>query len=79
LSAFVIADIIEKIATILILEHASLHFASPFTPTKDEALNQAYTQYCASDIRFEVRKQFSVLPMEYSKVTQFILDRRLRH
>jgi hypothetical protein len=64
---------------ILILEHACLSFASQSQPTKDEALDQAYSRYCASDVHDEVTKQFPASPEEYSTLqfTEFILKHRL--
>jgi hypothetical protein len=64
---------------ILILEHACLSFASQSKPTKDEALDVAYSQYCASGVHDELMKQFSAAPKEYSilQFTEFILKNRL--
>jgi hypothetical protein len=40
-------------------------------PTGDQALDQAYSHYCVSDIHKKVIEQFSAPPEEYS-VLQFI-------
>jgi hypothetical protein len=65
--------------TILILEHACLSYASEPKPTRDEALDQAYSQYCASDIHHEVMTEFFEAPEKYSivQVTEFILTHHL--
>jgi hypothetical protein len=64
---------------VLILEHACLSYASQSKPTRDKALNWAYTQYCASDIHMDLIKQFSALHKEYStfQFTEFILGHHL--
>ena len=60
---------------ILILEHACLSYASESRPTQDEALDEAYSRYCASGIHNELTEQFSAHPQEYSilQFTEFIL------
>ena len=64
---------------LLILENACLSYASQAKPTRDEALDQAYSQYCASNIHFDLTKQFCASPEEYSilQFTEFILEYRL--
>ena len=64
---------------ILILEHACLSYASQSIPSSDEALDQAYSQYCASGIHNEVTKQFNAPSKEYliHQVTEFILKHLL--
>jgi hypothetical protein len=64
---------------ILILEHACLSFASQPKSTNDEALDRAYSRYCASGIHNELTTQFSETPKEYSilQFTEFILKNRL--
>jgi hypothetical protein len=64
---------------VLILEHACLRFASQSKPTKDEALDEAYSRYCTSGAHNELMKQFSASPEEYSisQFTEFILEHRL--
>jgi hypothetical protein len=56
----------SKIVTILILEHACLSYTSQSKPTIDEALLQAYSRYCVSNIHINLTKQFSAHPKEYS-------------
>jgi hypothetical protein len=67
------------IVIILILEHACVSYASQSNPTRDEALDQAYSRYCASGVHNEVTKQFFAPPKEYSipQFTAFILKHRL--
>ena len=64
-----------KIVTILILEHACLSYISRSEPTLAEALDWAYSQFCASNIQIDLIKQFSAPPKEYSilQFTEFIL------
>jgi hypothetical protein len=66
---------------ILILEHAFLSHAPQSKPTRDEALDWAYSRYCASGVHNEVTKQFSesLRPKAYSilQFTEFILKHRL--
>jgi len=71
--------LISKLAMVLILEHACLSFASQSKPTKDEALDEAYSRYCASSVHNELTKQFSAPPEEYSipQFTEFIHKYRL--
>ena len=68
-----------KIATILILEYATIHFASPSCPTRQEALNEAFSLFSRSDIHNEVNQLFELPPQLYStrQFTEFILKRRL--
>jgi hypothetical protein len=49
-------------------------------PTRDGALDQAYSQYCASDIYVKIMMQFPAPPNKYSilQFTEFILKHRLR-
>jgi hypothetical protein len=64
---------------ILILENACLYYASHPKLTQAEALDQAYSQYCASGVHDEVIKQFFDMPGEYSvlQFTDFLLKHRL--
>jgi hypothetical protein len=64
---------------ILILEHACRLYVSQPKPTRDQALDQAYSQYCASNIHNKVRNQFSTSPVEYSilQFMEFVLKNRL--
>jgi hypothetical protein len=68
-----------KIVTILILESACVSHASQSKPTAEQALNQAYSRYCASSTHNEVTQQFSATPNNYSvlQLTDFILRYRL--
>ena len=65
--------------TILILEHACLSYASEPKPTRNKALDEAYSQYCASNVHSEVMTEFFEAPEKYSihQVTEFILRHRL--
>jgi hypothetical protein len=64
---------------ILILEHACLSYASQFKPTRDVALDKAYSQYCASNVHNKVKRQFTLDPEAYSihQIIEFILEYRL--
>ena len=70
----------SKIASILILDRASLFFASAPRPTLEGALDQAYYQYTSSDTHNVVKEQFSLRPKQYSisQFTEFVLSHRLR-
>jgi len=69
----------KLIAIILILEHACLSYASQSKPIRDEALDMAYSRYCASGVHNEVVKQFVAPLEEYSilQFTEFVLQHRL--
>jgi hypothetical protein len=73
LSAPVISNI--KIVSILILEHASLYYASPSKPNLDDALDGAYSQYIASNTHYTIMQQFSAPFKAYPilQFTEFIL------
>jgi len=70
----------KLIAIILILEHACLSYASQSRPTRIEALDQAYSRYCASDVHNVARMRFLESPKKYSipELTAFVLECRLR-
>ena len=70
----------SKIASILILDCASLIYASASRPTLEGALDQAYHQYKSSDTHNAVKEQFSLRPKQYSilQYTEFVLSHRLR-
>ena len=65
--------------SILILEHASLYYASSSGPDLNEALDMAYSRYRASETHTAVTEQFSAPSETYtiSQFTMFILDNRL--
>jgi len=69
-----------QIVTILILDCASLFFASPSRPTRDDALGHARSQYESSDTYNAVKEQFSLPHKRYSisQFTEFLLSHRLR-
>jgi len=69
----------KLIVMILILEHTCLLFASQPKPAKDEALDRAYSRYCASTVHNELTNKFSAPPKEYSilQFTEFVLEHRL--
>ena len=70
----------SNIVTILILDRASLFYASPSCPTLEEALDQAYSQYKSSDTHNTVKEQF-LLPLKQYSISQleeFVLSHRLR-
>ena len=70
----------SKIVTILLLDRASLSYASPSCPGLDDALGQACSKYESSDAHIAVKKQFSLPPERYSisQFTEFVLSHRLR-
>jgi hypothetical protein len=76
LSVLAISNI--NIVIILILD-ACLSYISQSEPTRDEALDQACSQYCTSDIYIELMMQFSAASNEYSilQFTEFILEHHL--
>jgi len=61
------------------LEHACLSYVSQSRPSRDEALNRAYSQYCASNIQNDVINQFSTPFKQYStyELAEFILKHHL--
>jgi hypothetical protein len=69
----------SDIVIILILENACLSYASQSKPTRDEVLDQAYSQYCAANIHNELIKEFCAPPKKYSifQFIKFILKHRL--
>jgi hypothetical protein len=77
-SASAISNI--QIVSIIILEHASLYYASLSRPTLDQALDRAYAQYMASNTHNAVIQQFSASSQTYSvlQLTDFILKYRLK-
>ena len=71
----------SEIVTLLILERASLLYASPSSRLAlDSALDQACSQYESSDTHDAVKEQFSLPPKQYSisQFTEFVLSHRLR-
>jgi len=70
----------SKIVAILILDHASILYASPSHSTVADALDQACSQYISSDTHNAVKEQFSQPPTRYSisQITEFVLSHRLR-
>jgi len=70
----------SKIVTILILDRASILYASPSHPTPAEALDLACSQYVSSDTHNTVKEQFSLPPKQYSisQFTEFVLSHRLQ-
>lgn len=77
---FGISDIqLSQIAMAIILEHACLLYVSQHGPSREEALDKAYSQYKSSNLQNAVRKQFSAPPIQYPilQFTEFILGHRL--
>ena len=70
----------SNIVTILILDRASLFYASPSHPTLENALDHARSQYESSGTHNAVKEQFSLPPKQYSllQFTEFVLSHRLR-
>jgi len=69
----------SKIVTILILDRATLFYASPSHPTLNNALDQACSQYESSGTHTAVKEQFLLPHKQYSvlQFTEFILSHRL--
>ena len=69
-----------QIASILILDRASLFYAPASRPSLENALDQAYSLYESSGIHNVVKEQFSLRPEQYSilKFTEFVLSHRLQ-
>jgi len=67
------------IAVTIILDYACLIYASQLNPTREDALERAYSRYTSSDFHNIVRTQFSAPPMQYSTLqfVEFILNHRL--
>ena len=69
----------SKIATVLILEYATILFASS-RPTREEAFDKACSQFISSDTYNAVNRLFLLSHKPYftQKFTEFILTHRLR-
>ena len=67
-----------NIVTILILEHATIQYASGGA-TKD-ALNQAHSRYMVSDAHAAIHEWLTAPPVKYGveQFTEFICKHRLR-
>ena len=78
LSASVPSDF--QIATVLILEYASILFASPSRPSRVEALDKACSQFIYSNTHNTVNRLFLLSPKLDStqQFTEFLLMHRLR-
>ena len=72
--------LMSNIVTILILDRASLVYASPSRPTLENALDHACSQYESSGTHNAVKEQFSLPPEQYSisQFTEFVLSHRIR-
>jgi len=68
------------IATVLMLEYACILFASPSCPTREEALDEAYSHFMSSGTHEAVNRLFlsSLEPYSPQQFTEFILTHRLR-
>ena len=72
-----------RIATVLILEYASILFASPYRPTRKKAFDKACSKFMSSGTQNAVNQLvqlFLLSPESYStqKFIEFILAHRLR-
>ena len=67
--------LIFKIATVLILEYATILFASPSRPTREEAFDTACLQFISSGTHIAVNNQ--QFPLSTEELTEFILTHRL--
>ena len=65
---------------VLILEYATIIFASPSRPSRGEALDKACSQFIYSDTHNTVNRLFllSLKPYSIEKFTEFLLTHRLR-
>jgi len=70
----------SAIVTVLILDRASVLYASPSRPTLDDALDRACSQYESSGTHDAVKEQFLLPPKQYSisDFIEFVLSHRLR-
>ena len=75
LSASYLCLLTFKIATVLILEYATILFASPSHPTREEAFNKACSQFISSSTHDTVNNQ--QFPLSTEELTEFILTHRL--
>ena len=68
-----------KTATVLILEYATIRFASPSRPTRKEALDGACFLFISSGTHNVVYQEFVLSLKSYSapQFTEFILTHRL--
>ena len=78
-TTFPLLILMLKIATILILEHACLLYASSSSSTSESALDTTFTTYTDSNAHNELLVQFPA-SQEYSipQVSDFIVQHRLR-
>ena len=67
----------SETATVLILEYATIRFASPSRSTRDEALDEACSKFISSDT-YNLVHQELVLSDSAPQLTEFILTHRLR-
>lgn len=67
------------IATVFILEHASILLASPSHPSNQDALDNAFYQFISSGTRNVVHQKLLLSTEVYSvlQLTEFILTHRL--
>ena len=68
-----------KLVTILILDRASIFYASQSPPTLEGALDQAYSLYISSNTHNAVKERFPLPPQQYPilQLTEFVLSHRL--
>ena len=64
LSAFVPSNV--QIVTVLILEYATILFASPSHPSRKKALDKACSQFIISNTHTTVNRLFLLSPKPYS-------------
>ena len=69
-----------KIATVLILEYATILYVSPSCPTRESALDMACSQFISSNTHNAANRLFllSLKPLSTQQLTDFLLIRRLR-
>ena len=69
-----------QIATVLILEYATILLASPSPPTLEKALDNACSQFISSNTHDAANRLFLLSQKSYSteQLTGFLLRHRLR-
>ena len=69
-----------KIATVLILEYATILYISPSRPTREKALDRACSQFISSNTHNAANRLFllSTIPYSTQQLTEFLLEHRLR-
>jgi hypothetical protein len=61
------------------LEYATILFASPSSPTREEVLDEAFSRFISSGTHNVVHQEFVLSPIPYSapQFAEFVLNHRL--